>query len=230
MQIVSKRVYDILKGKGVSSIYHASSVMTACSVLRNRCLLSPASADKLGLFQSTQTSAKLGRNFGIWDDVFTEMTDLHQLTGAPNRRGPVLFKLDIEIIRCTVNGMAWVTKSNPSGWAVSTPHERRWFTSANDLDHYFDLDNAEYMTLFRHCGGRLPIANHLQEVIVDDPQISIEDGIDCFSMAYGALKLAMSESGMDAPILRRDCIGDDDWYCNALNKPGNAGRLFSPDY
>jgi hypothetical protein len=228
MEIVSKRVYEILKDKGVASIYHANSVMAACSMLRNRCLLSPGSADKLGLFHCTQTSSQIGRSFGIWDDVFTETVDLHQLTGAPNRRGPVLFKLDIEIIRNTVNGRAWVTKSDPAEWAITTPHDRRWFSSANDLDHYFDLGNANYMALFRHCGGRLPMLNHLQEVIVDDPHFSIDGEIDCFSMAYGALSLAMTEGGIKAPIVRRGCNSDNGWYCNGMNDPGDAGKMFRP--
>jgi hypothetical protein len=228
MEIVSKRVYEILRDKGVSSIYHASSVMAACNMLRNRCLLSPGSADKLGLFHSAQTSALLGRNFGIWDDVFTDTVDLHELTGEPNLRGPVLFKLDIEIIRNTVNGKAWVTKSNPAGWAVNTPHARRWFTSANDLDHYFDLGNADYMTLFRHCGGRLPLLNHLEQLIVDDPRLRIDGEIDCFSMAYGALKLAMSEGGTEAPIVRRTCDSDSGWRSHERIEMAETAQMFSP--
>ena len=63
MEILPKRIHEILKEKGVSSLYHANSVMASCAMLRNRCLLSPGSADKLGLYHSAQTAPR-GRSSG----------------------------------------------------------------------------------------------------------------------------------------------------------------------
>ncbi len=228
MEILPKRIYEILKNKGVSSIYHANSVMASCSMLRNRSLLSPGSADKHGLFHSAQTSAQLGRNFGIWDDVFTHATDIHRLTAAPNSRGPVLFELDVELIRNTSTGRAWVTKSDPAGWELNTPHERRWFATANDLDHYFSGDNAGHMAVFRHCAGKLPLLSHLRRIILDDPQQRVAGEVDCFSMAYGALRLAMSDGGIQVPIERRAC--ETDCGCHNLYREDGdrTERMFSP--
>jgi hypothetical protein len=228
MQIVAKKIYEILKDKGVSSIYHANSVMAACSMLRNRCLLSPGTAEKLGLFQGSKISARLGSHFGIADDVFTDSTDIHKHSGGLHRRGPVLFKLDIEIIRSTVNGKVWVTKSNPAAWQANTPHELRWFSSANDLDHSFTCGNAENMILFRHCGGKLPLVNHLKRITLDDPQLRVGGDVDCYSMAYGALRLAMSYSGIEVPIERRACDETCDCSSDYLEDIAESDRMFSP--
>ncbi len=228
MEILPKRIHEILKEKGVSTLYHANSVMASCSMLRNRCLMSPGSADKLGLYHSAQTSAQLGRNFGIWDDVFTAPADIHGLTGTPNRRGPVLFELDIDIIRQTSTGRAWMTKSDPAVWEINTPHERRWFASANDLDHYFSRDNAEYMAVFRHCAGKLPLLSHLRRIILDDPNHCLSGNIDCFSMAYGALRLAMSDGGIQVPIERRACETDCGCRSGYREDSERTQRMFSP--
>jgi hypothetical protein len=191
-------------------------------------LLSPGSIDKLGLFHTAQTFAQHCRNFGIWDDVFTDLTDTHRLNGAPNRRGPVLFELDIEIIRSNHTGKAWVTKSGPTGWAVNMHQERRWFVTANDLDHYFNVANTDHMILFRHCGGKLPLLNHLRRIILDDPHHCVGADVDCFSMAYGALRLAMSDGGIEVPIEKRSCDADCACRHNYLDDPGETERMFSP--
>jgi hypothetical protein len=229
MEILSKRIYEILKDKGVTSIYHANSVMSACSFLQNRCLLSRGSMDKSGLLQTSQISAKTGRNYGIWDDVFTDSVDIHRLAGSANTQGPVLFELDVEIIRQTYTGKVWVTKSNPAEWETLTHHERRWFVSAVDLDHYFARDNADHMTVFRHCGGKLPIHNHLKKIVLDDPELKTQtDQIDCFSMAYGAIRLAMSDGGFDVPVEKRVCDAACGCRDDYLNCSVDAERMFSP--
>jgi len=229
MQILSKRIYEILKDKGVSSIYHANSVITACHFLRNRCVMSRGSVDKHGLFQTSQISGQIGKNYGIWDDVFTDSVDIHRLAGNANSHGPVLFEFDIEIIRNTYTGKVWVTKSNPSEWEVETKHERRWFVSANDLDHYFTHGNSDHMTVFRHCGGKLPIQNHLRKIILDDPQLKIDSNqIDCFSMAYGAISLAMREGGLEVPIEKRVCDADCGCRDDYMNGSVDAERMIRP--
>ena len=231
MEILSKRIYEILKDKGVTSIYHANSVMASCNFLRNRCLMSQGSVDKLGLFQTSRVSGQVGRNYGIWDDVFTDSVDIHELAGNANGRGPVLFELDIEIIRNSYTGKVWITKSNPTEWETQTHHERRWFISANDLDHYFTCDNADHMTVFRHCGGKLPLQNHLRKIIIDDPGLRTRtDQVDCFSMAYGAIRLAMAEGGIEVPVEKRSCGDDCGCRDDYLNGTVDAERMFSPHF
>lgn len=46
MEILPKRIYEIRKEKGISSILHANSVENACLFLRNRCLMSRETIEK----------------------------------------------------------------------------------------------------------------------------------------------------------------------------------------
>lgn len=62
------------------------------------------------------------------------------------------------------------------------------------------------MVVLRHCGGELPFGKHLKEIILDDPGLQTQDGVDLYSMAVGALRLAMQNAGISVPIKRRECV------------------------
>jgi len=229
MEILPKRIYETLKDKGISSIYHPNSVIASCNFLKNRCIMSRGVVDKLGLFQTSQIPSQIGKNHGIWNDVFTDSADMHKQAGSANSHGPVLFELDIEIIKQTYSGKVWVTKSNPSKWETNTKHERRWFVSVNDLETYFSNGDSDHMIIFRHCGGKLPIHGHLKKIILDDPQLQTDTHqIDYFSMAYGAITLAMTEGGLTAPIEKRACRPDCGCLNDYMNGIVNIEKMFSP--
>lgn len=225
MEILSKKIYEVLKSKGVSSIAHANSVRTSCEFLRNRCLMSREIINKLGTLTSSSTPDHISNNYSILNDIFTDSVDLHSHANRAHTQGPVVLELDIEIIKNTYTGKIWITKSNPMKWETNSNHERRWFVSANDLEDNFSYGSLEHMVVFRHCGGKLPIHGYLNKVIIDDPKLKTESNqIDYFSMAYGALKLAMREGGFDIPIEKRVCnVG-----CSCLDnyKNGNTDEMF----
>lgn len=209
MEIPSKKVYEILKGKGVTSIHHANSVITSCQFLRNRALISRGVIDRLGLFQTTQKSDKTDKSYGIWFDIFADSVDIHKRARRANAYGPVLSELDIEIIEDAYTGRVWVTKANPTKWSKKPKHEQRWFVSAKDLEENFSYGTFDQMIVFRHCGGELPIHDHLNRIILDDPALeTTKYNVDYFSMAYGALTLAMTEGGIKVPIEKRKCGAD----------------------
>jgi hypothetical protein len=182
MEILSKRVYEILKDKGVSSIHHANSVITSCQFLRNQALMSRGTIDRLDLFQTTQKSDKADRNYGIWFDIFADSVDIHKRASRANAYGPVLFELDIDIIEDAYTGRVWVTKVNPTKWSGKRKHEQRWFTSPTDLEDNFSYGTFDQMIVFRHCGGEYPIKNHLNKLILDDPELeTVKYDVDYFS-------------------------------------------------
>ncbi|MET0066651.1 MAG: hypothetical protein ABW076_09955 [Candidatus Thiodiazotropha sp.] len=209
MDILPKKIHETLTAKGVTHIYYANNVSTACRLLRHRCLMSQVNIDRLGVTSMTSARTSTGEHYTRWNDVFTETVDTHGQCGI-NPAGPVVFELDIEIIRNTYTGKVWVTRSNPAEWGPHTHQERKWFSSALDLEHYFSPSSPDHMAVFRHCGGKLPIQGYLKRILLDDPQLEIRSrGLDCFSLAYGGLQLAMTDGGFDVPIVRRSHACDD---------------------
>ncbi len=206
MNILPKKIHQTLVAKGVTHIYYGNNVSTACRLLRHRCLMSQVNIERLGINSSSPGMDTAAEHYTRWNDVFTETVDYHHHSGGTHPAGPVVFELDLEIIRNTYTGKVWVTRSNPSDWGPQTHQERKWFSSAIDLEHYFSPTSPDHMAVFRHCGGKLPIQGYLSRILLDDPGLEIRSqGIDCYSMAYGALKLAMSDGGFDVPIVRYGC-------------------------
>jgi hypothetical protein len=228
MEILPKRICEILKDKGVSSILHANNVENSALFLRNRCLMSRETIEKLSNQTTSPNVKKSGANYCVLNDIFADSIDIHEQANTPHNHGPVLFELDIEIIKNTYTGKVWVTKSNPMKWDANTHQERKWFISAHDLEDNFSYGSSNHMIVFRHCGGKLPMLGYLNRVILDDPKLQTDRyQIDYFSMAFGALTLAMKQGGFDVPIEKRAC----NQGCNCLDSYKNgkieADSMFS---
>lgn len=204
MEIPSKQVYEVLKNKGVESIYHANSVITACRFLRSGSLMSRGTVERKGLYQTPQDSDLIDKKKGIWFDVFADPIDIHDRAKRANLYGPVLFVLDLEIISKSYAGKVWITKLNPMKWGHKQ-HNRKWFTSKKDLKDNFVYGEFDHMIVFRHCGGELPFKKYLRKIILDDPSLKSRAGIDYYSMAYGAIRLAMTDGGINERITKREC-------------------------
>ena len=157
-----------------------------------------------GLSQTPQNSDKLDKRYSIWFDVFTDSVDIHRRARSENHYGPVLFVLDLRLIEQVYTGRVWVTKRNPTKWRGKARRER-WFQSVEDLNNNFSYGSFDHMIVFRHCGGELPFRAFLKEIILDDPGMKTDKGADLFSVAYGALRLAMTDSKFDIPIRKRKC-------------------------
>jgi hypothetical protein len=110
-----------------------------------------------------------------------------------------------EIIKEAYTGGIWVTKTNPTEWQ-GKKHDEKWFSSAEELKSGLKKGQFQQMLVFRHCGGELPIRKYLQEVVLDDPdQKSPNVNIDYYSMAFGALRLAITEGGLKSKVIKRKC-------------------------
>lgn len=206
MEVLPKRIHEILKVKGVTSILHANSVENSCLFLKNRCLMSREIIEKSSAQTTPSKPDHSVKNYSILNDIFADTVDIHEHANSVHNHGPVLFELDLEIIKNTYTGKVWVTKSNPMQWDANTHQERKWFVSANDLEDNFSSASFNHMIAFRHCGGKLPIQGYLNRIILDDPRLHTDRyQIDYFSMAFGALTLAAKQGGFDVPIVKRTC-------------------------
>ena len=94
MVLDNSAISRVLDEKGVSRLFHANSVLTACTYLENGHLLSRAGVEGRGLRQTPQPSDEIDRKFGILGDIFLDGIDIHERARtkkAPNEYGPVLF-------------------------------------------------------------------------------------------------------------------------------------------
>lgn len=204
MDIPSKHVFEVLSDKGVTALHHANSVATACQFIRARSLMSRGTVERLGLTQTRQSSDDLDKRYSVWFDVFLDSVDIHRRASRANVYGPVLFVFSIDVISQNRTGRIWVTKSNPVTWSGKSSSEK-WFQHRADLETNFVRGRFDQMTVLRHCGGSLPFGTHLKKVVLDDPKRQTDDDVDFYSMAVGALRLAMQDASLDVPIQRRSC-------------------------
>ncbi|MCC7065887.1 MAG: hypothetical protein IT456_23980 [Planctomycetes bacterium] len=204
MQIPSAKVIEVLHSVGISRLYHANSVATACQFMKGRSLLSRGICERKGLKQTPQASDSLDKRYSIWFDVFMDSVDIHDRAKRANAYGPVLLVVNTSIITQCYTGAIWVTKCNPTRWS-GTNSDARWFQGAADLKSGFVKGRFDQMIVIRHNGGELPLQNHLEEIILDDPKHQDAEGTDTYSQSVGALRFAMSEGQLDVPIRRRKC-------------------------
>jgi len=204
MDLPSSVVHNALAAVGATHIHHANTVLTACHFLRAKGLLSRGTVEHRGLPQTPQQSDGVDKKYGIWFDVFTDSVDIHARANSENHYGPVLFVLDLDLVAKAYTGRIWVTKLNPTKWRGTIDAER-WFQSKADLEENLVYGTFDHMVVFRHRGGELPFGKFLTRLVLDDPEVETEDGLDLYSVAYGALRLAMTDAGLDIPIERRAC-------------------------
>lgn len=207
MNIASSNVFEVLSEKGVSELHHANSVVTACQFIRRKSLISRGNAERLGLSQSVQSSDDLDKRYSIWFDVFMDSVDIHNRAKRANVYGPVLFVFDINVINRNKTGRIWVTKENPTKWSNKLDCDR-WFQSKKDLRDNFVKGRFDQMLVLRHCGGELTFGKNLKKIVLDDPCMTTAEDVDFYSMSFGALRLAMQDSGLEVPIERRSCHRD----------------------
>jgi hypothetical protein len=200
----SKHVFEALRAKRVTRLHHANSVATACQFIRSRSLLSRGTVQRMGLIQTPQDTDETDRRYSLWFDVFLDSVDIHDRAHRANVYGPVLFVFDAAILDRNHTGRIWVTKANPTKWA-GKPDTDRWFQGRDDLRQHFVKGEFDQMIVLRHCGGAIGFGDHLTRIVLDDPNSQTDDDVDFYSMAVGAIRLAMRDAGIDLPIEKRTC-------------------------
>ncbi len=204
MDLPSRVVHEAVADAGVTHLHHANTVLTACHFIREGSLLSRGSVERRGLAQTPQASDALDKRYSVWYDVFLDSVDIHRRASRRNLYGPVTFVLRVDVLRRGRTGKVWVTRDNPTKWK-GVPANKRWLQSKKDLRDGFQRGTFGQMIVLRHCGGELPLEPYLDHIIVDHPRRTDQGGRGLYSVAVGALRSAMTDSGLDVPLKRRDC-------------------------
>lgn len=194
MNFSSQSIYDILVEKGITHLYHANSLITSCHYLLHGSLLSRQKVDDLNYPQTSQYTDPMDKRYKIYNSIFLDSCDLHARMDKINDYGPVMFKINIDILNNSTTGNVRITKSNPSDWGASKNGD--WFKSLSDIEKKFEKFTFGQMLVFSYCNGVLPLGDFLETVIVDDPRIKYDKVLDLYSYAAGALRY----SGVIGPL------------------------------
>ena len=98
-----------------------------------------------------------------------------------------------------------ITKSNPSKWSDGQQHAERYFTAVAELAAGLVYGRFDQMITFRFQEGILRFGAHLQQVIIDDPQVGRADHIGDFAPTLQALQSAAAAGQVGIQITQRTC-------------------------
>lgn len=193
MELDALNVLGVLKSKGITHLYHANTVRTACTFIRSGGLLSRGAVEDLGLQQTPQNSDEKDKQFDVWYDIFLDSSDLHTLFNRQNHYGPVLFKFNVDILTKTDLPSLWVTTNNPIYWADDSTLEDRYFQTVEELNNGYTNKSFRQMITLRNTTSPLLFEPFLEEIILDDPCVRV-GGVSMVDEAKAALTSAISEN------------------------------------
>jgi hypothetical protein len=202
-------ICGILKRAGATHLHHANSVITCCTFLEQRGLLSRGFVEENGLKQSVQPSDELDKKYGIWHSIFLPHVDIHDRMGqtkGPNQYGPALFVLDLDVLlRLPAGAELRVTKRSPVYWYDTEPDSGRWFQSAEDLAKSVNFGDSDKMLAAQATSGKLDFPDRRARIILDDPQRQLSSGEDAYTHAENHLRVAAALGQIEVSIERRKC-------------------------
>lgn len=212
MKLNNSELYDFLIEKEVLALYHANTVRTSLTYFAERGLLSRGAVESKGLIQTPQSSDEVDKVLNVWDDVFLDTVDLHSFFPRQNYYGPVLFVLDIDLIK-DEEFEIWITKNNPINWKKATPDDERYFIDVDDLrKHWDEIPRQRKMITIKNNDSPI-LFNYVRKVIVDDPKVTlIQDEVKThvFNESFKIIKNAITdEHPLKGKFTIRDCKG----YC-----------------
>ena len=210
-----KQVYELLRRHGVDALHHANSVTTSCSLLSVGGLASRKHLEQRGLPQTGQSSDAADKKYGIWNDAFTDLCDIHARVSNRIYYGPVLFVLKAAILLDLPRGTdILITKTNAQYWKDQDPQGSRYFNSIEEFRANIDRYDFGQSITFRNQTGLIPFGNNLTGLLIDDPQLQL-DNTDVFERATDKLKRAARGVRPAIRLDRRQCAQScacRDWY------------------
>lgn len=234
MEVSPKELYDFLSGRGYKYFFHANTVRTSCTLIRQGGLFSRGEIATRKLPMTPQSSDDIDKLFDVWNDIFLDIVDLHGYFPRQNLYGPVCFKMSNEFLLDKNLPNICITKNNPIYWEQNMLDGEKYFLSVSEYASEFDenMGNGTIQTkmfTIHNTSKRIPFEKYLTEVILDDPAVAI-DGVVLFDTAKKALVTSLCETGFDSSILKiRTC---NNCFCktNYSNQVSDAElqKLFIP--
>jgi hypothetical protein len=168
-----KLVYQILKEKGVSNLYHANTVLTSLTFIREKALLSRKYVEENNLIQTEQKSDELDKLYNVWDSVFLDGLDLHKKYSRANFYGPILFVMKLELLLSPSISNLVITKNNPMYWKGIADLDPCYYDDLEQFKNDYltgkNLDSRVMFT-FRSPDKNFKLNKFLKEIILDKPK------------------------------------------------------------
>lgn len=209
--ISSKSLYSLLKKKEVPFLYHANTVATALTFLNARSLLSRHQVEADGLAQSSQISDEHDKKYDVWDHVYVDGTDHHVLYSRPNNYGPVLFRLNLELLTSPLFPVVYIMRSNPLRWIDKMTLDQKFYTDIDEIDEIYltkkQLDSQTMFT-FRNPGYGIKLNKFLHSIGIDEPEILLKltsvGEIGAGNYVRTVIGNAMKQNGLGhIPLMKR---------------------------
>jgi hypothetical protein len=200
MRIAGQELHQWLHEWNVSHLYHANTVTTSVSFVRQGALLSRGYCEDNGIPQTPQCSDDKDKKYGVWHSVFLDRIDIHRDLQKPNNYGPVLFVMSIDfLLDHPDHTQCRVTKSNPESWVDGQSDEDRWYEDIEDVTNSVSKSDFGKMLVIQQQSAVLEIDKHLKCILIDDPPRRARSGYS------DPVELLGSLGKTDYRIMKRDC-------------------------
>ncbi|MEZ7204893.1 hypothetical protein [Pseudoalteromonas sp. DY56-GL79] len=205
MKLDNRKLYELLKDKGVTNLYHANTVATSITFIEEDGLLSREYIENKGLYQTPQTSDEIDKLFDVFDDIFLDTTDLHKHFCRQNHYGPVLFQFSLELL-LDDEFEIWVTKDNPIYWSKNSDVSDNYFESVEELSDEWSNHEIQRKMFTVKKPGKPILFNYLESIILDNPKVLINDDVSLRRESRKAFKTVTSKKSKIRDLLVwREC-------------------------
>lgn len=229
MKLNNRDLYDLLKEKGITRLYHSNTVSTSITFFEQSGLLSRGYIEDRDLFQSFQSSDEIDKKFNVWNDVFLDTVDLHGHFPRQNFYGPISFQFSIELLLSSDYDI-WITKDNPTHWNDNMSDCDKYFESVEELKDKWDLFLLHRKMITIRNPESPILFNYLLRCVVDYTIVN-RGGFEYFRECAVALKRAVHNTQCKNKLELRKC-DKEECYCehNYLYEVeiSDLKRLFLP--
>lgn len=218
----SKEVYGILREKGLQYLYHANTVATALTFIKQNALLSRHYVEANNLVQTWQKSDAADKVHDVWNHVFLDGEDLHIRYSKENNYGPITFRMKLELLNSPDLEHVYITKSNPWYWKDNTPLEKKFYSDIEELKRDYltgrKLD-SQIMFTFKDASKSIALNKYLIAIGIDRPHIliNVRSGgqKNVGEYTYEKITKTLNDSGLgDIPVGFRHESGKRYCRCN----------------
>ena len=135
-------------------LYHANSVRTSLSYIREKCIYSRQYGEKhFKAEQTTQKSDPKDKKCGVFNDIFFDNCDTSFFSKRESAYGPITFVFDEKAVLSDESYSIRITKENPwvdkNDWQKLS-YSNKYFVSVEELEEYAQNSQFPFRRMFKN--------------------------------------------------------------------------------